>query len=85
MSFSVGASGTLAEAAPTLRSNFDTNYPTPAPGVAELFSVGEEAVQKASEAVDDDGTFSVTVSGHAHQEQEHDVRSWLTINIQPTT
>lgn len=81
MSFSVGTVGTKDEVAEKLNEAFDNNYPEPADGVREMFSLGSDFVERFAGRSEDDGNYSVSISGHAKQSDVEGDRDWLSVSI----
>jgi hypothetical protein len=81
LSFSVSVQGKKGELEEKAEKAFNTSYSEPAPGVRELAEVGFRAVADFAVGTQDEGDFSLFLSGHAHQ--GNDSRDWLTVNIQP--
>jgi hypothetical protein len=83
MSFSLTASGKKGELPGKLEENFNTSYPEPAKGVTELVSVATDAVSSFATTSEDDGNYSVSISGHAKQSDSE--RDYLSVSISATS
>lgn len=83
MSFSVGQAGTKDEVAGKLVEAFSNNYPNPADGVQDLFDLGVDFVERFADSSEDEGNYSVSISGHAKQSETE--RDSLSVSINATT
>lgn len=79
MSFSVGVSGSRQEIEQKAEESFNSNYPTPDPGVKELFEVALTALADFSTTSKDEGNYSVSINGHAKQGDSD--RDYLNVSI----
>ncbi len=83
MSFSISVVGKRSDLAALAEDKFGEQYSDPAPGTRELLSVGLSAVEDFSDTSQDEGNYSLTISGHAKQSDQE--RDYLSIGISATT
>lgn len=83
MSFSVGVKASKDDSVDELADKFNEYYPEPADGVRDLFELGLDLVNKFGDHSDDQGQFSISISGHAAQSDED--RDSLSVSINPTS
>lgn len=86
MSYSVSANGPKAEVADNLDAAFGRAYPEAAEAVDDAFSLVSNFVREFFAVVEDNGQFSVSVSGHANLGQDdYSARDSVSVSIFPVT
>lgn len=84
MSFSVGAQARQEDIINQLQDSFSGIYSDPAPGVKEIFEAGCDYVENFLDSYGDEGVYSVSISGHAKQDDENKSdRNYLSLSVSP--